>query len=355
MKVDDSNRNDAKGPQGPPGIVGLDTFALLRKPAIVGAAAAVGGLLVGIAIGRASVDRQASQPPAVATVDGRLTVNRSPDGEEAVQPEGPKPWYSLYFGRALPPSARGFERVRGAARPVSRLLGKEASVELELDPKPGAYVVTIVASLESAKAGTLTMDFDGHALSTIELGKDWQMYSAPLPAESIGPGKTHTLALRVEGAGENPTLRVDSLAVAPVGSEASLEMGTASAVGALVDGFGTPSASHVWNHGERSLLGVVLQPVAGDYRLTVKASTLPQLDPLTVTGKVNGTSVGTVVVERYAAEVSWPVPASVLRAGINRIEFSYPKTLKPSDLKPNSKDDRPLAVRFKQIALKPAR
>lgn len=132
-------------------------------------------------------------------------------------------------------------------------------------------------------------------------------------------------------------------------------MGNASAVGALVDGFGKPSATYVWNQGERSLIGVVLEPVAAEYRLTVKGSTLPQLDPLTVTGKVNGTSVGTAVFGKHSTEAYWSVPPNTLRPGLNSVEFSYPKTIKPSDLKPNSKDDRPLAVRFSHVGLAPAR
>jgi hypothetical protein len=279
-------------------------------------------------------------------------VNGSREEEEAV-PEGPLPRYSLYFGRPLPKSARGFERVREGARPVARLLGKEASVDFEVDPKPGPYVVTVVASLEGAKKGTLQLQLDRQPLTPISLGKDWQIYSSPVPAELLTPGKNHSLALRVEGAGENSTVSIDSLAVAPVGNSVSLEMGDSSAVGTLVEGFGKPSATYVWNQGERSLLGIVLEPTPADYRLTVRASTLPQLDPLTVTGKVNGTSVGTAVFTKHSTEANWSVPASALRSGLNSVEFSYPKTIKPSDLKPNSKDDRPLAVRFNHIELAP--
>jgi hypothetical protein len=346
--VDNAKRND----EDSPGSLGVDVLALLRRPAVVGAASAVAGLLVGMVIGRASVDREPLAPAKAPHAEGRSTTNESQEDEEEAAPEGPTPSYRLYFGRPLPKSARGFERVRGGARPVSRLLGKEASVQFEIDPKAGEYVVTVVASFEEAKKGTLQLQFDRQALTPIALGKGWQIYSSPIPAELVTK-ETHTLALRVEGAGENPLISIDSLAVAPVGSEVNLEMG-APAVGTLIEGFGKPAATYVWNQGERSTLGVVLAPVAADYRLTVKASTLPQLDPLTVTGKINGTSVGTAVFEKQATEANWSVPASALRAGLNRIEFTYPKTIKPSDLKPNSKDDRPLAVRFKTIELKPA-
>lgn len=341
--------------QGAPGNDPGDPLAMLKKPVVVGLGAAIGGLILGVIIGRTSVGGQPSDPPPSAAADERLTANRPEQVAEDVVPEGPLPWYRIYFGRPLPKSARGFERIRGGARPASRLLGKEANVELELEPKPGAYVVTIVASLESAKKGTLNLLLDGQPLGLMELSSAWQIHAVTLPAGLLTSGRKHTLALRVEGAGQAPIVNVDSLAVAPVGSEASLEMGAPSAVGALVDGFGRPSATHVWNQGERSILGVVLEPVAGDYRLSVRGSTLPQLDPLTVTAKVNGTSVGAAVFGRHSTEASWSVPVSALRSGLNRIELNYPKTIKPSDLKPGSKDDRPLAVRFKYVGLKPAR
>jgi hypothetical protein len=161
--------------------------------------------------------------------------------------------------------------------------------------------------------------------------------------------------LRIElgGAADGATLDIDSVAIVPVGSEVSIDMG-AEAPGTLLDGFGKPAASYVWSSGEHSALGVVLAPVAAkDYTLSVSASSLAQLDPLNITATVNGTPVGASVLHKRSSEATWAVPAAALRAGLNRVEFTYPTTLKPSELKPTSKDHRELAVRYTRLSLQP--
>jgi hypothetical protein len=348
---------DAKGNSGPsagsaPGIL-EDALGGLQKPILIAGAAAAIGLIAGIFIGRASVDRGAAEGevPKVAQVQEELSI-RAPKVAERVIPPEPPSSYRLSFGRSLPKALDGFERNRDG-RPSARLTGKVATIPVEFDVKPGAYAITSVLSLEGSKKGALQLQLDGHTLGAFALAEGWQIYTIPVPTELLTKGP-HELTLHPGGASERAVVDIDGIAVVPVGGEVSLDMGTDSA-GSLIDGFGRPAPTHVWNDGELSTLGVMLTPVSGrDYQLTVRASTLPQLDPLDVTSKVNGTSVGTAIVGKHANDVTWSVPASALRAGLNRVEFSYPATLKPSELKPTSKDDRPLAVRFNKLTLRPA-
>jgi hypothetical protein len=58
--------------------------------------------------------------------------------------------------------------------------------------------------------------------------------------------------------------------------------------------------------------------------------------------------------DRKATESSWTVPANVLRSGLNKIEFLYARTAVPAELDPQSKDRRPLALRFAEMDLAPA-
>ena len=342
-------RNEAGGPsQGSSEVLDLDITGLLRKPALVGSAGAILGLIVGILIGRATVDRTPEDAPAIA--EEPAADEGAPVAEKAA-PAPPGPAYRTYFGRPVPKSVRGFERLRDAPRRAARLKADQASLQFTLAPQPGEYAVTSIVGLEGSKAGTIELQIDGKALPPITLEQGWHQYSSAVPSGILTPGE-HDLTVQVAGA-DKSAVHFDSIAVAPVGGEVHLQMGM-QAAGTLVEGFGRPAAAYVWNHGPNSTVGVALTPAGSEYRLAVKASTLPHLDPLVVSAKVNGSSVGEASFAKRASVGTWTVPAGALRPGLNQIEFAYAKTLKPSDLKPNSKDDRPLALRFVNLDLEPA-
>jgi hypothetical protein len=352
--VVDAKGNDAGGrTESSPGALESDFAGILRRPPVVGGVAAAVGLIAGILIGRASVDSAPAESYSVNAALARKGPAGEPTGVEKVIPRGPSPWYRLHLGRNLPKSAKGFEPVKDGSRRVARMASKEATLRFELaEVQPGPYAFTSVVSLEGGNKGALEVYLDGQSLVSFPLLEGWQTYSTPLPEEMLAQ-HTHELTLRVDGIGEKATVSWDGIAVAPVGSEVSLEMGT-QAAGSLVDGFGKPSSTHVWNHGSSSTLGVVLAPAANkDYRLTVRGSTLPRLAPLNVSAKVNETAVGTASFTQHAGTGAWSVPASALRPGLNRVEFRYPATVKASDRRPDSKDNRPLALRFTNVGLAP--
>jgi hypothetical protein len=150
---------------------------------------------------------------------------------------------------------------------------------------------------------------------------------------------------------QDAVVRLDTLAVVPVSEELEISLGDAS--GHLVAGFSKPDARSVWSEGKRSVVAGVLQPAAGAYTLDVRCAAYPPLAPVTVQARVNGQEIGSASVSQKASDVSWAVPAGVLRAGPNELAFEYSQTGQPSKLKPGSKDERELAIRFFSIDLSP--
>jgi hypothetical protein len=152
---------------------------------------------------------------------------------------------------------------------------------------------------------------------------------------------------------ERAIVSLDSMAVVPIDKQVSFSMGS-EAVGRLINGFSNSEGQSVWSHGLRSSVGVVMAPSPVSYRLTVRGRALAALAPLSVQGKVAGVDVGIAVFSAKMGESAWTIPANVVRAGLNELEFSYPNTARPAELDPKSRDRRPLALKFSRISLAPA-
>jgi len=335
-----------------PGSVGT----WLHVPGITAAVGAIVGLGLGIIIGRATVSSvPESEPP--------LALRAATAGGEGVKKDGAKPQKPqpepealpededrVLVGRRLPEGKQGsgFERHRFGERPTAKLT--QASVlALDLQASSAEYALLAVLGLEGGK-GSVVPQLDERPLGSWAIEPGWGIYSAPVPHDALGSSQ-HQLKLTPTVAG-GAVVSVDAVALVPVGSEVSFSMGEES-VGHLVEGFANRSGRSVWSLGARSVVGVALAPAAGPYSLTVRGSALPSLAPLKVDCKVNGKDIGSAQFERRGTGSRWAVPANVLRAGANRIEFSYAHTAVPSKLDPKSADNRELALRFTELSLIP--
>jgi hypothetical protein len=325
--------------------------AALRKPAVVGMAGLVVGLVIGVALGRGLVSSEGK------TAVEPLQVRPPPQAvvQKPEVPAAPPYEYRRHLGRQRlkGKEAEGFAPLDVAGRQAVQITGKEATLRFGIDPKPGDYALTTIVHLEGAKGGTLRTHLDGQPLGTATLEDGWDIYYGAIPAALLGK-RNHELSLSVEGIAKNGMVAVDSVAVVPLASEATVIPGRPGE-GSWVDGFSKPQGGSIWSDGAQSVMGMVLAPASVDYRLTVKGKAMPNIAPLTVSAKINGTDVGSAVVVRKLAEATWSVPAKALRAGLNRIEFSYASTGRPSDFNPESKDNRALAVRFSTVSLRPSR
>ena len=233
---------------------------------------------------------------------------------------------------------------------MALLAGERATLSFDIAPNDAAYVLTSVVVLDGAKTAKVQVELDGKPLGDSSLNEGWGIYASPIPAGALSSG-SHELAFHQESSG-GTSVGLESIAIIPVTAEVELKMGTGAA-GSMIDGFAGPARDSVWSTGLRSTLGVVLAKAEGNYRLKVRGAAISKLAPMTVSATVNGKALGTGLFEKKLTSAEWAVPANTLQAGINRIEFSYPQTATPSEYNPNSRDNRPLALRFHQVTLRP--
>jgi hypothetical protein len=321
-----------------------------RVLGLVGGAGVALGLLVGIPIGRATVNTAVSarpeSPPKART-------------EEDTPPPPPAParTYRASPGRHSPAGSvsRGFERGMTAdKRRTAQIEGERASVRLALQPAAGeSYALSAIARVDGAAGPTkLQTSWDGQALATWDLTNSWALYTSPVPAASLA-AENHELVFAPTDLPADAVVWLDSIAVLPVGDELHFSMGAESA-GHLVEGFSNPEKQFAWSIGQRSVIAAVLKPSPGAYQLNVRGSAYSHIAPISVRLRVNDKDVGSTIVTKETGNIAWQIPANVLRAGPNQLALEYSKTGQPSELTPGSKDRRVLAMRFYAVDLVPA-
>ena len=245
----------------------------------------------------------------------------------------------------------GWEPAREDDRALARLTEPKATIQFELTPVPGDYVLTGVARTKGAKSTKLTPTLNGKALPAWSVTDEWGMYTSKVPKDLLGASKDE-LALAAGTAKEPVAVELDSVALLPVSDRATIELG-APLGGHLIDGFYRVERGKVrWSRGKESRLGVVLAPSKGPYKLEILGSAFPPLSPISATITINGKPVGTASFAKKYGSAVWEVPAGVLISGLNRIDLAYDKSGQPSAYG-KSKDKRDLAVRIERVILSP--
>jgi hypothetical protein len=295
-------------------------------------------------------EQQPATPVASAPVEKKAKKKKA-NPPKPVQPPGT---FRVDFGSR--PTAdtvvEGWTRVTDQGRRIARLSAPKGTVTFDLTPVAPEYVLTGVARVEGAKAAKLTPTLNGKSLSAWSLTSDWSMFSSPVPKDALGATKDE-LALAPSALKPPAELSFDALAIVPVSDRASVQIG-AETSGLLIDGFYNLERGWLrWSRGNRSLWGAVLKPSGAPYRLTVRAACSSHVMPLSVTARVNGRDVGAAEFSSKMRDVTWNVPSGALTSGINRVELSYPKTVKPNEFG-RSKDARDIAIRIARLDLAPA-
>lgn len=245
----------------------------------------------------------------------------------------------------------GWQPAREDDRALAKLTEPKATVQFDLAPVPGDYVLTGVARAKGAKSTKLTPTLNGKPLPAWTVTDEWAMYTSKVPKDLLGASKDE-LALAAGTEKEPAGVELDSVALLPVSDRATIEMG-APLGGHLIDGFYRVERGKVrWSRGKQSTLGVVLAPGKGPYTLEILGSAFPPLSPIGTTVTINGKSVGSVAFGKKYGKTSLDVPAGVLVSGLNRIELSYDKSGQPS-AHGKSKDERDLAVRIERVIISP--
>jgi hypothetical protein len=340
------------GRDGPSGSNASSVLRFARRPEIVGPVGALLGFCIGVVIGRESIPTEPASRKAKAVESKRAAATPASEAAEATEEEAPGQEYRRQLGARLPKDARGFEPTSAPGRRVAKVADKEAKLPFELEPLDEEYALTAIVYADPDNRAELQVQLDGQPLAPAKLTDGWNVYYSALPRGPLAQPR-HELSFRVDR-GEPARIGFESLAIAPIESEMRFSFGP-KAIGMLLEGFSKPGGESSWSDGPRSVLAIPLAPEPVDYRLTVRAGALSRLAPLTVTAKVNGTDLGTAVFAKKVTENSWAVPAKTIKAGPNRVEFSYPETARPTEYNPNSQDTRLLALRFYNVALQPDR
>lgn len=106
----------------------------------------------------------------------------------------------------------------------------------------------------------------------------------------------------------------------------------------------------VWGVGGRSTLWLDLGAVV-DRRIEIDLWPFAEVRQMTI--RVNGQVAAIMRLDAAWHSVSFAVPATAWRAGTNRIEFEFLRTVAPADIDPSSTDRRPLTAAFDRVAVMP--
>ncbi|MCP4397981.1 MAG: hypothetical protein GY801_11885, partial [bacterium] len=120
----------------------------------------------------------------------------------------------------------------------------------------------------------------------------------------------------------------------------------------LLQGWSFPSKSHIWAVGKRSRLRFYRYNLKDDVTLELFCKTFPSQDSQEQITELqlNGRSVASFVVNaKRRNRISLTLPADLLQAGLNILEFRYSYTVNSREVNPDAKNERELAVSFEQL------
>jgi hypothetical protein len=228
-----------------------------------------------------------------------------------------------------------------------------ATAALDLDLDDGPFVVGLDA--RAAAAGVVEIAVNGAPAGRLQVASAWQRDRLAIAPGLLRPGKN-----RIDVSVASPT-QVDALWIAPAPGWVEIDAGTAAARRQLAAGwdpFDEESGPRtvVWSVGARAALAVTMRPEATPYALVVEALAIEAPAPLDAGVVVNGQPVGTLA---FSADdfvrATLTIPRGVLVAGDNRVELSWSRLVRPSDLDPDAADGRELAAWVDRVYLVPAR
>jgi hypothetical protein len=102
------------------------------------------------------------------------------------------------------------------------------------------------------------------------------------------------------------------------------------------------------------VLDLPMEPQPGAYDLIFRAHSTGYTRDFQVSADLNGSSLGAVPLDGQWATVSLPVPAGLVRAGLNTLTFRSNFCGRPKDYAPGSGDDRELSLEFDYLSLAPS-
>ena len=355
---------DAAKPS-PAGSAQPESVAAAPKPSPAGgrsggrAVFALGGALVGFALGRA-VDWPAPET-AEPAAKHRATVTsaRSP---ESKKPRGPS---ELALALATDEASRALKgrwiRAQIGPHPCVETTGPKGAIELRVSPEPKTYSLAIVAQavgVASDAALETAVLLNGRKLGRWRIGAEWDMQALILPSGTLVDGlNTVEFELPASAAPDQPMLAVATVHLGPLFDNAYASLSTEGAGGSLIRGYygreGDGADAVTWSAGLRTRIGLLLAPSDSDYELELQGYAFAPLQPLNVEAVVNSTSKVTARVGEGPQTV-FRFPRGAFINGLNIVELVYPKAVRPSEMVKGSEDGREIALRIAKVSARPA-
>jgi phosphatidylinositol glycan class B len=243
-------------------------------------------------------------------------------------------------------------------------VSKKAALEFELSPADRAYQLTLYARAhEAALPQTLSVVINGVTSRVGSMTNQLKGYSIDVREGALREGKNRIELIfrRSGGAADNDSRELTALfrriELLPKHDDFTIDLARTESRRHLAGGFSAPeqedSQAFVWSEGPSSeVVGSLARPRSA-YVLQILAEALPLTPTQHTRVFANDQPVGHLDVPRQWDVRRLLIPASALHSGENRIRFEYEAPIRPAAVNRRLRDQRPLAVRFRQIELTP--
>jgi hypothetical protein len=247
----------------------------------------------------------------------------------------------------------GSDEVIGG-RTAARLRPPSAELFVKLRPLASDYVLGVIAMSETDdKSVRLGVHVNAAMPGLLTPGARYGPTFVRVPRSAVLAGE-NSIKLIVA---PNAHFAVDMLTLRPIESSVFVDIGTTEARQNLGAGFSVDEqfelGTSAWSDAPTSRVVVWLKPTAGTYRLSVRASALDALAPLSVVTRLNDKPLGSFMAAPGFHTYDLPIPAEQLRDGQNVLEFRYGATRQPRQADPGSRDARELALRYDWLEIVP--
>jgi phosphatidylinositol glycan class B len=241
---------------------------------------------------------------------------------------------------------------------------KRSVLEFEFSPGDRAYRMNLYARAhEAALPQTLSVVINGETRRVGSMPVQLAAYSIDVPEDALRDGKNRIELLfsRSAGTAGNDTRELTALfrriELLPKYDDFAVDVARPESRRHLARGFSAPeqedSMPFVWSEGLSSeVVGNLARPRSA-YALQILAEALPLTPTQRTRVFANDQPVGDLDVPREWDVRRLLIPAAALHSGENRIRFEYEAAVRPAAVNRRLRDQRPLAVRFRQIELTP--
>lgn len=241
--------------------------------------------------------------------------------------------------------------------------GPSSTVEGTIVDPTAPHVLEVTARAVGGTSGLARVFLGDRALGTLQIGPTWDTRRLFVAPASLRRGlnlvrfeyeDTVVPASRGSGSSDERELSIgfDRIRLAPLPRLTVIDLGTADARPALLDGWSgdelEDDRTAVWSVGDRSLLRV---PLLGAQRLELDVRAYPPALPVHVDVGVDGEHVGAFDATESWARHAVRLPAQITTEASSVIELRVDHTASPARREPGSSDRRELGLRVDRIEI----